>query len=129
MNSLMLFTCMRCADLHGPGSYSSLWQETLTYTIIQLHQLRLIFLYSPLIISDLIERNAGDGIRNYYTHLGESCTCAGALLLCILIHVYYDNVHYYATFSVVTVVRTSVITIIVHAGHGSVVYTFMYNAI
>ena len=29
---------------------------------------------------DLIERNAGDGIRNYYTHLGELCMCAGVIL-------------------------------------------------
>lgn len=26
-----------------------------------------------LSLADLIERNAGDGIRNYYTHLGEPC--------------------------------------------------------
>ena len=59
------------------------------YMITRLHPLR----FPLIIISDLIERNAGDGIRNYYTHLGESGTCAGALfnrhiLVCVHVCIY-----------------------------------------
>ena len=56
------------------------------YMIIRLHPLR----FPLIIISDLIERNAGDGIRNYYTHLGELGTCAGAIFnrhILVCVHV------------------------------------------